>query len=192
MEILQHMISAQMAAVQGQPFNHMIVENDLKPIMGAQIYKEAFIVGRTYGDSIRVILRTKNPIFTIGSGERPVILKKDDFDELRTRPPDLSKLYDVSARIKEFVYFGDDHDYANDVLYGPFLHTPRWKGSDVFVYAHVWKRDETYGINYSLCPFELDVARETPQDIVEAASALLPNVTVWRRYVMVPSDASPN
>jgi hypothetical protein len=187
MDVLRHMISAQMAATKGEPVAKMFVRNRIPVIEDAQIYTKAFVVAQKFGNNVRVYETGDEPVFSIMIGKQEIFLEDSDFDELRTRLPDLSKQYDISGSIESFVYSGNGHEYTNDTFYGLFLHTSKWKGSDVFVYAYVWEHKGTTGISYCLSPFEITTAVDTPRAVADAASALLQNVTVWRRYVMVPS-----
>jgi hypothetical protein len=198
MNVLRHMVSAQLAAIRGESVRQMVIDPAQVDVPDALIGTEAFVdlgdAGTWYGDRIRALEMEKGVLYIIGPRGDQFIVRRRDYEELRTRSPDLFTRYDVAEKRPEFYYFSGTkrHEYTSETFYGPFLHTANWKDSGVFVYAYVWEHAGKSGITYVFSSTELKDAQPTPPEIVAGASAVLPNVSVWRHYVMMLPDASQN
>lgn len=196
MNILQHMVSAQIAVIRGEPVRQMVIDPTQVDVPDTLIGAEAFVdlgdTGMWYGDKIQAFQIKNGVLYVIGARANQFIVRKRDYEELRTRRPDLSKRYDISKKRTELFYLAGtkEHTYTNETFYGPFLHTANWKESGVFVYAYVWEHLGISGVTYVFCSNELKDTEETPPGTVDAASAVLSNATVWRHYVMMILDES--
>lgn len=194
MNILQHMISAQMAAIEGRPVRRMVIEDEKPEIMNTLVFRRAFAVapsgGTWYGDRIRVFEQNRT-FYAIGPAGNQILLQKSDLDDLMARKPDFSMIYNIPTDKTEILYFDDptDHVYTEETLYGPFLHTVDWRGSGVFVYAYVWEHAGVNGITYILSSTGLDVVANAPRNVIDAATAAIQNAPVWRIYIIAPLDA---